>query len=305
MWKDFFYFSKIERQGILFLIALIVIIGVIGNMPHLFRPNDTVDINTDEVKTAYEAFLNSIEEVEVDKETSYYTKNKPEPVLAAFDPNTADSATFLKLGLPTWMAGNILKYRAKGGKFREADDFKKIYGLSKEQYNKLKPYIRIVSLPKESSHKDTVRLLAEHIQKDTIHRVIKYPAGTVIDINKADTTELKKIPGIGSGMAHRITNYRKELGGFHAVAQLADIHIDVEKFKDWFIVGNEPPITKVNLNRAGIEQLRKHPYINFYQAKAIVECRKKRGNLSGMQQLTLLDEFTETDFEKLKHYICF
>ena len=43
-----------------------------------------------------------------------------------FDPNRTDSVTFCRLGLPAWMAKNILRYRSKGGKFRKAEDFKKV-----------------------------------------------------------------------------------------------------------------------------------------------------------------------------------
>lgn len=42
----------------------------------------------------------------------------------------------------------------------------------------------------------------------------KYPEGTLVDLSEADTTELKKIPGIGSGIARMIVAYRKRLGGF-------------------------------------------------------------------------------------------
>ena len=41
------------------------------------------------------------------------------------------------------MTKNILHYRAKGGKFRKTEDFKKIYGMTEDQYSVLSPYIHI------------------------------------------------------------------------------------------------------------------------------------------------------------------
>ena len=75
-----------------------------------------------------------------------------------FDPNTADSTTFLSLGLPSWMIKNILHYRHKQGKFRHPEDFRKIYGLTEEQYQTLHPYIQITE-DFSSKDKDTTRLL--------------------------------------------------------------------------------------------------------------------------------------------------
>ena len=60
-----------------------------------------------------------------------------------FDPNTADSVTFVRLGLTSWQARNALKYRRKGGRWKSADDFARLYGLSEEDFLRLRPYIRI------------------------------------------------------------------------------------------------------------------------------------------------------------------
>ena len=46
----------------------------------------------------------------------------------------------------------------------------------------------------------------------------------MLDLNRADTAELKKIPGIGSGIARLIVNYRQRLGGFYQIEQLQEIH---------------------------------------------------------------------------------
>ena len=59
----------------------------------------------------------------------------------------------------------------------------------------------------------------------------KYPEGTIVELNGADTTTLKKIPGIGSSFARRITKYRELLGGFHHIEQLAEVYgIDEERY---------------------------------------------------------------------------
>lgn len=314
--KEFFYFSQGEKRGILVLIALIILVFLSGRI-YMYRkksqPLSEKEMQWQATADAeYEAFIASIQEKETKKDSRFstyhnYTKEEPPVVtLTSFDPNTADSATFRKLGLPGWMARNILRYRNKGGKFRSANDFKKIYGLTEEQYQKLLPYIYIAP---EDTARQTARLyksptVAADSTSPTKAALYKYPAGTVINLNLADTTELKKIPGIGSGIARLIVGYRQQLGGFYRIEQLQDIHLDYHQLKPWFRIDSKN-IRLINLNRAGIERLRNHPYINFYQAKAIVEYRKKKGTLTSLKPFSLYEEFTEEDLKRIGHYVSF
>lgn len=140
------------------------------------------------------------------------------------------------------------------------------------------------------------------------NRQKKYPLGTVVDLNKADTSELKCIPGIGSTYATRIVKFRNLLGGFHSVEQLKEVYgIDEEKFdtlKEWFTV-NENTLKQLLVNQLPEDSIRKHPYIDYRQAKVLVRLRKKIGKLSGWDNLLLLEEFTEADKSRLIPYLSF
>lgn len=299
MWKDFFYFTRMERQGI---IVLAVLIALVFTACWLVSSQEEVIVtDTGKFEKDYADFVASIEERKKKQNADYKNDfRERKVVLSPFDPNTTDSIGFLDLGLPSWMAKNILRYRAKGGKFRVPEEFKKIYGLTEEQYAILLPYIYINDA---SVERDTVRLLARESQRDST-KVYKYPSGTVIDLNEADTTELKKIPGIGSGIARMIVGYRRQLGGFYDIEQLKEIQINTRELRPWLMIGKNK-IQQLNLNKASIERLRAHPYINFYQAKVMVEYRKKKGSLKSLKQLALYEEFTEEDLKRISHYICF
>ena len=93
-------------------------------------------------------------------------------------------------------------------------------------------------------------------------------------------------------------NYRQRLGGFYRIEQLQEIHLDYRQLQAWFTV-TPSEIRRINLNRVGIERLRNHPYINFYQAKALVEYRKKKGMLHNLKPFALHEEFTESDWSGL------
>ncbi|WP_294471830.1 helix-hairpin-helix domain-containing protein [uncultured Bacteroides sp.] len=306
MWKDFFYYTKTERQGIIVLVVLILGVYTSPWLIEFFsHPQEVDTTEQEEFEQDYNKFVSSLREIK--PQNRNYSKGSSlvyhsrEINLSIFDPNTADSATFLSLGLPPWMAKNILRYRSKQGKFRRPEDFRKIYGLTEEQYQTLQPYIRIAE---SFQPKDTVQLLTvqtQGIKKDTL---FKYQPGTVISLNEADTTELKKIPGIGSGIARKIVNYRRKLGGFYQIEQLQEINLKVELLRPWFSI-DAKQIHLINLNKASVERMMNHPYIDFYQAKAIVEYRKRKGNLKSLKQLSLYEEFTSADFDRIAPYVCF
>ena len=116
MWKDFFYFTKTERQGIIVLVVLVIGVYTIPALLQAFSGPEKTD-PTEQAKSEkeYNEFISSIKEAKQDKKYPVYRGRYSSPAYpkkeirpAAFDPNTADSATFLSLGLPTWMAGNIL-----------------------------------------------------------------------------------------------------------------------------------------------------------------------------------------------------
>ena len=308
MWKDFFYFTKTERQGIIVLVVLVIGLYTIPALLQAFSgPEKTDPAEQAKSEKEYNEFISSVKKLKPGKKYPDYTNNRSSAVhpkkeirLATFDPNMADSTTFLSLGLPSWMASNILRYRNRQGRFRRPEDFRKIYGLTEEQYRTLLPYIRIAEEPISP---DTSRLLVVQAtaQHDTL---MKYHPGIIIDLNQADTTELKKIPGIGSRIAQSIVNRRRLLGGFYQIEQLEEIRLKVEKLRSWFSV-DATQIHRININKASVERMMHHPYINFYQAKVIAEYRKKKGKLRDLKQLALYEEFTSADFERIMPYICY
>jgi len=136
----------------------------------------------------------------------------------------------------------------------------------------------------------------------------KYPIGTIIELNTADTTILKKVPGIGSAFSNRIVKYRNLLGGFYSVTQLSEVYgIDEDRYhalKEWFIV-TPHLIQKRSLNTLSADSLYRHPYLSKPQARAILQQRNQKGKLTGWNNLKLLDEFADIDEDPINSYFSF
>lgn len=163
-----------------------------------------------------------------------------------------------------------------------------------------------VSHLKEKSHPTSLPPAKKY--EPRFPKTVKYPAGTVIELNTADTTSLKKVPGIGTTFARRIVKFRNLLGGYASVSQLREVYgIDEERYgvlSPWFRV-DTALVRRLKVNELPADSLCRHPYVNYRQAKSLVQLREQKGKLSGWVNLLLLEEFTEGDRKRLTPYLSF
>jgi DNA uptake protein ComE-like DNA-binding protein len=234
----------------------------------------------------------------------YYQQPTRRPERFAFDPNTADSTQLLRLGLQPWQVRNIYKYRAAGGIYRKKEDFARLYGLTVKQYRELEPYIHISAdyLPASTLIKEERR--TERYERDTLRYPVKIAEGEHIDLNAADTSLYKKVPGVGSYYSRKIAEYGRRLGGFVSADQLDEIENFPSEAKKYFSV-NASDVHQLNVNRLSLNELKRHPYINYYQAKAITDYRRLHGPLHSLDDLRLLPDFPVEAIKRLEPYVCY
>ena len=123
-------------------------------------------------------------------------------------------------------------------------------------------------------------------------------------INSSDTTELKKIPGIGSYYARRIVDYRTRLGGYVSKEQLLEIDDFPAKAIAYINIDSDN-IKKININKSSLAQIKHHPYINYYQASAIVNYRRLHGMIKSINELHLMKEFSQEDLKRIEPYVTY
>ena len=300
------YISKRDREAIVAL-TIIILIGcgflwLLGEYGKKQKPEEVIEKKGNEGKAQYYASEQNSEE------------------LFCFDPNTADSTTLLKLGLRPWQVRNIYKYRSHGGIYKKPEDFARLYGLSAHKYKQLLPYIRIAeeysmsaaeyvkryntsyNNSRENNYEKKGVVYEEKAARPDYQR--KISIGEHITLNTADTTQLKRVPGIGSGYSKAIIRYGERLGGYVSVDQLDEIEGFPTETKQFFIIDNPTP-HKLNVNTMTLSELKRHPYINFYQAKAITDYRRIHGHISSLQQLSTSPDFPETAIKRLLPYVAY
>ena len=224
--------------------------------------------------------------------------------LFPFDPNTADSTRLLRLGLRPWQVRNIYNYRAKGGIYHKPSDFARLYGLTRKQYLAMEPYIRISDDYRPASEMFEKHDEMARNERDTVMYPHKIQTFERISLNAADTGVLKKVPNIGSYFARQIVNYRNRLGGFYSLQQLLEIEDFPEESLKYMSIP-DGDIKKINLNQLTLNQLKRHPYINFYMAREIVDYRRLKGPLHSLNDLCLLKDFSADVIKRLEPYVEF
>lgn len=306
MWKDFFYFSKSQRTGIIVLVILILFTLALNFLlPYLYtfkEPDGTLYLSE---ANEFKQHLQSRDSLRRLAWEEKYKKefNRKYPshtteatyALFSFDPNKADSITFLRLGLRNYVASNILKFRNRGGVFKTKESFSKVYGMSPEKYKELEPYIIIA--------------LEAGLKKDSVKTSAKTkPLNVIVELNSADTTQLMQVYGIGRGYAKGIIRFRQQTGGFVSVNQLRELYgmseANFAKISPNCTV-NTALVQKIKVNTASVEKLNAHPYLSFYQAKAIYELRRNKGKLKNIQDLKMLEEMSSEQLAKIEPYLSF
>lgn len=129
-----------------------------------------------------------------------------------------------------------------------------------------------------------------------------------VELNRADTSDIMRIPGFGSKRAQKIVEYRDKLGGFYNLAQLQEIYIlqniNLEYVEKYF-TADYRLIRKININQCDYKTLVSHPYFDSYLTKTILNYRQKNGPIRDMSQFRDITHiYTELE-EKLQWYIAF
>lgn len=225
--------------------------------------------------------------------------NATRGTLFYFDPNTISVDDWKKLGVREKTANTIRNYISKGGRFYKPEDIGKIWGLHKDEVQKLLPYVRIEGKQTSDKNKYPDWEKGKTYEKPTYSIV-------PVDINRSDTAAFIALPGIGSKLAARIVAFREKLGGFYKIEQLAETYglpdSTFQKIKSRLVISISN-IKKLNINTATIDELKAHPYLRYNIANAIVQYRMQHGNFSSVNDIKKIMMITDEIFDKAAPYL--
>ena len=275
--KDYFQFNKRERNGILLLSFILFFLILFYQFSYLLKT---------ETKTDFSEFEKILSELEYANDSPQLKENNS---LFRFNPNTLNDDGWLALGLSQGKLKVLRNYQESGGYFKQKEDLQRCYAFGDAFYNTIKEY---VSIPKPKT--------TEPITQKPITLT------QIIELNQADSLVLISIKGIGPFYAKQILKYRNELGGFYSYNQFSEIwgleKLGIEKFKQQTIL-DTLYIRKINVNAIELEQLKMHPYLNYKQAKMIVNYRKQHGHFKQIKDIQKIRPISPEIFRKIAPYL--
>ena len=174
----------------------------------------------------------------------------------------------------------------------------------RKPYRERTVYVRTKVVYRDTAYRRG-RALAD-IEHDSVvaHYQTKIKAGEYVVLNTADTIVLKTVPGIGPYFARKVVQYGERLGGYVSIDQLDEIENFPLDAKDYLVIENAQP-RLLNVNKLSLNDLKKHPYINFYQAKAITDYRRLHGPIKSLNDLRLSKDFPQEAIDRLLPYIAY
>lgn len=290
--RDVFGFPRSQVNGFLVLAALLAVLVVSEPLWHWWISNRARDARDDK------AMLDSMVALWKTIDTTTKTPIPSPQELSKFNPNDATEDQLVSLGFSRPLAGRIIRYREKGGEFRTKSDLLKIYGVDSAFYRDIRAYITLPEIAHKSSK-----------------FVTRYPGKTkaeipqsraAYDLNKADTSALKAIKGIGEKLSLRIVKYRDILGGFTSMDQLKEVYgldsMVIRRLVEASFIDEKFLPSRLDINRATEKELSAHPYIKK-MAKVIVSYRFQHGDFKTVEDIRTVINLEEKDFRKVAPYL--
>ncbi len=320
-WKDivtdYLTFTRKERIGI---VTVLIITAMVIFLPSVFPDQNVSAKSTPD--TSWMAAIKKLEQKETGNEknnpaendsdaTAYqfdppknnYYSSRPDGKLFYFDPNSISKDEWQQLGLRDKTIQTIHNYLGKGGRFKKAEDLKRVYGLHNDEYERLAPYIKI---KEEQTENRNISFTANKNPEENKPNFKKSLLYSSVDINKADTSSFISLPGIGNKLATRIVNFRDKLGGFYAIEQVGETFglpdSTFQKIKRYLKLETST-IKKININMATVDELKVHPYIKWNLANPIVAYRIQHGPFAKVEDIKKVMLVTDEVYNKIAPYL--
>lgn len=289
--RQYFGFSKKEANGFLLILFMLILLFSAPFLVNILYP--ARDFSDPGEAYDLDSLVASLNKPEGGPVKEAFIPKEP---LFHFDPNQAGEAELSRI-FGNKVAGTIIRFRQKGGKFFKKEDLKKIFGLHAETYQRVEPYILIPEAGLKKGAK------AFHQVKQQTEKVSEF------DINTCDTASLRKLKGIGKVLSLRILKYRDLLGGFISENQYSEVYgLDTVVIKELtqktFVADNYAPV-RLNINNASIRELMGHPYIGKKYAQIIINYKQQHPPFRSPEDLKNIVSIPEPARTKMLPYLSF
>ena len=290
IFKSHFWYTKNQRNGILFLLIIIIFLQLILHFKN-FDSQQLVDLSQPKI-TFYKKQLDSLK-----KKSSKKKKFKIYP----FNPNYISDYKGYQLGMNVDEIDRLLAHRKQRLYVNSAKEFQTITKISDSLLQKISPFFKFPEwVQKKNNNKNNQ-------QRYIPNSRINVSEITTVDINKATLKDFTAIEGVDEYISERIIKYRSKLQGFSFKEQLFEVwglnEQMANKILSTFSIKNKPIIKKVNINTASFKEVLSNPYIDYELCIQIFDYKDEVAELQSISEIKNIEGFPIKKYNRIVLYL--
>jgi len=288
--KSHFWYTKNQRNGILFLLGLITVVQLLYHFVN-FGKDDIVDVN----QAAIISFQNQIDSLKFIE-----TENR-RPKIYPFNPNYISDYKGYQLGMKTKEIDLLLAHRNKRLFVNSAKEFQEVTKISDSLLQVISPYFKFPDWVQKKNIEKKEQFSFASKTKKNISDI------TSSDINEAAPYDFSLVKGVDEYLSERIIKYRSKLQGFSFPEQLFEVWGLEKEVADnilqVFSIQKKPRITKVNVNTASFKEVLSNPYIDYELCVQIFEYKDEVAELQSISEIKNIEGFPIEKYHRIVLYL--
>lgn len=293
LFKSHFWYHKGQRNGILFLVTIILLLLLIASLVD-FSSKELVAENQSEI-LAFQKQIDSLKAIEIENS---------KPKIFPFNPNYITDYKGEQLGMSLEEIDRLLAYRKTGKFVNSKREFQKVTNVSDSLLKAIAPYFKFPDwVVKRNLQKQNKQI--PFLEKNT--PIKRKEELSTRDINAATALDFQFVKGINASLAERIVNYRAKLQGFSFESQLYEVfnmqENSAKNILKTFAILQKPIIQKINVNTIGFKELLKIPYIDYELCKKIFNYRDEVAELQDISELKNIKDFPLEKYDRIALYL--
>ena len=290
-YKSHFVYTKNQRNGILLLLVLIVLLQVALSINVYKSP--VVDTSFFEAQ-AFQHQIDRMKEIAIENR---------KPKIYPFNPNFISDDKGYQLGMSIQEIDRLHHYRAQGMFVNSQEEFQEVTKVSDSLLNTIAPYFKFPSWVKKTPNKK------KHTKTRSFNHITAKEKShlTTNDLNKASLEDFLGIENMDEGLAERILKYRTKLQGFTFEDQIFEVwgisdEIGQEILAT-FTIKTLPKIQPVNINTASFKEVLKIPYIDYNLCVKIFDYRDEVAEIQSILELKNIEGFPLDKYDRIVVYL--